>query len=567
MIKGVAASSGIGIGKALLIRTENLQYTPKQVSDTAAECKRFRTAVETFCNQTQQQAEQVRKNAGEKEAEILSGHILMIQDPYMSSEIESRIEQGSCAEQALDEVCQFFIDAFGAADDELTNQRAADVKDIRDGILRILLGITGCDISSAPAGTVLVGDELTPSAASGIDKTKVVGIVMRQGGKTSHSAILARALGIPAVLSAEGILDACTDGDELIVDADRGEVIVRPTEDVLQQYQQKRDLFLKQREELNVYRGKSSQTKDGVEKEVFCNIGTVEEIESVTENDGEGIGLFRTEFLFLSQSKAPTEEEQFEVYKKVALSMKGRPVIIRTLDVGGDKEIPYMGLKKEENPFLGFRAIRYCLHHEDFFKSQLRALLRASAFGEIQIMLPLVTTVSEIRHAKALIKKIMEELDIQQIPYNKQIKIGTMIETASAAILADVLAHECDFFSIGTNDLVQYTMSVDRGNTDVAYLYSPYQPSVLRLLKYVIEKAVQAGISVGMCGEAASDPLMMPLLIAFGLQEFSVTPSAALQTRRNLSLWTVDEAKAVAEKALQLEDEKQIRELLQKVAK
>lgn len=247
-------------------------------------------------------------------------------------------------------------------------------------------------------------------------------------------------------MSAEGILDACTDGDELIVDADRGEVIVRPTEDVLQQYQQKRDLFLKQREELNVYRGKSSQTKDGVEKEVFCNIGTVEEIESVTENDGEGIGLFRTEFLFLSQSKAPTEEEQFEVYKKVALSMKGRPVIIRTLDVGGDKEIPYMGLKKEENPFLGFRAIRYCLHHEDFFKSQLRALLRASAFGEIQIMLPLVTTVSEIRQAKALIKKIKEELDHQQLPYNKQIKIGTMIETASAAILADVLAHECDFF-------------------------------------------------------------------------------------------------------------------------
>ncbi|MGN1137832.1 MAG: phosphoenolpyruvate--protein phosphotransferase, partial [Ruminococcus sp.] len=402
MYKGIGGSAGIGIGKAMLIVEQSLDFTPKTVSDTDAELQRYRNAVSKFCQNTEQQAEQLRESAGEKEAEIIMGHILMIQDPYMNSEIENSIKGGSCAEQALTDICNMFITVFSSADDELTQQRATDVKDIKNAVLSILLGIEEQNISDAPKGTIIVAKDLTPSTTAGINKDNVVGIITEVGGKTSHSAILARALEIPAVLSVQNITSLLNDGDTVIVDGSDGIAIANPSEDKILNYSEKRNTYLKEKAELAKFIGKATATKDGNSVELVGNIGTPDDADKVLECDGEGIGLFRTEFLFMDRDKTPTEEEQFEAYKKVALIMKDKPVIIRTLDVGGDKDIPYLGLNKEDNPFMGFRAVRYCLKNIDLYKTQLRALLRASAYGEIKIMIPLVVDIQELRSVKAI---------------------------------------------------------------------------------------------------------------------------------------------------------------------
>jgi len=565
MLKGVNASEGIGIGKVMLIEEVSLDYEKKQITDTQAEIDRYRKVFDAYCEKTEKQAENIKNTIGEKEADIILGHLLMLKDPAMSSSIEGNISSGCCAEDAVAQVCDMFIGVFSMADDELTKQRASDVEDIKNGLITMLLGKEEVDIASAPSGTVLVAKDLTPSMTSCIVKENIVGIVTEVGGKTSHSAILARAMEIPAVLSVPNVMETFENGQEIIVDGSHGEVIENPSDGEIAIYREKTIEYKKEKEELKKFIGKETVTADGVKVELCCNIGKPDDADAVLSKDGEGVGLFRTEFLYMDSSSIPTEEEQFEAYKKTVLKLGDKPLIIRTLDVGGDKDIPYLGLSKEDNPFMGFRAVRYCLHREDVYKPQLRALLRASAFGNIKIMIPLVTCIDEVREVKAMIENIKAELDSENIAYNKDIQVGVMVETPAASLIADLLAEEADFFSIGTNDLTGYTMAVDRGNADVAYLYSAFQPAVLRSIKKIIEDGKD--IMVGMCGEAAADPLLIPLLLAFGLDEFSVSATSVLKTRKIISQWTIDEAKEVAEKALTLKTESEVVEYLTSVAK
>lgn len=567
MYNGIGASSGIGIGRVMIIKEQALSYAPTTDATPEQEIERYKQALNKFVENTMAKAEKMKSSVGEKEAEIIMGHAAMLQDPYMNSEIEKQMKSGSSAEKALETICDMFITMFESTGDELTMQRATDVKDIKKGMLSVLLGIEEADISKAPKGTIIVVDDLTPSMTTGIVKENIAGIITQTGGKTSHSAILARALEIPAVLSVAGVVEKLADGQQVIIDGSKGTVIDAPTEEQLKDYKEKRNKFLKEKEELKKYIGMATATADGRVVELVGNIGNPDNAKQVVECDGEGVGLFRTEFLFMDSDSMPTEEQQFEAYKKAALVLKDKPLIIRTLDIGGDKEIPYLGLKKEENPFLGFRAVRFCLENTQLYKTQLRALLRASAFGNIKIMVPLVTCVDEIRAVKALVKEIMADLDSQGIAYNKEIQVGVMMETSASVMVADLLAKEADFFSIGTNDLTQYTMCVDRGNADVAYLYSVYNPAVLRAIKHIIECGSKEGIMVGMCGEAAADPLMIPLLVAFGLSEFSVSATSVLATRKVISMWTQQEAQQVAQRAMQLETEKEVEEYLRSVQK
>lgn len=562
MNKGIAGSAGYGVGKVVIISDAKPEYENRTITDTDAEIKRYDDAVAAFTEKTHAMAEAMKESVGEHNAEILEGHILLLTDPGMDEITKGSIMSGTCAETAFESTCDMFAGMFQMADDELTRQRATDIDDIKVRMLKILTGTPDVNISEVPAGTILVAEDLTPSMTAGIVKENVAGIITAVGGKTSHSAILARALEIPAVLSVDGIVDKVSDGMTAVVDGCDGICILNPSQEEIDEYQAKREKYLSDKALLEVYRGKDTVTADGVKVHLYGNIGNPEDAKQVATCDGEGVGLFRTEFLFMGASELPSEEEQFQAYKAAAETMEGREVIIRTLDVGGDKDIPYLGLEKEDNPFLGFRAVRYCLQNKDSYRVQLRALLRASAFGDIKIMVPLVTCVDEIRSVKALVKELMVELDAENIAYNKDIQVGAMIETPAASLIADLLAKEADFFSIGTNDLTQYTMAVDRGNAKVAYLYSSYNPAVLRSMKNIIEAANAAGIMVGMCGEAAADPLLIPLLISFGLGEFSVSATSVLATRGTIAKWSKAEADELAAKALSLATETEVAELL-----
>ena len=552
MKKGTSASSGIGIGKAVIVEEAELVIKRENVSDVEAELGRFKGALEQSVKDTEVLAADLATRVGEKEAEILQGHIMLLSDPMLTGEIENSIKNdGINSEFAIETVCNMYADMFASMGDELMQQRATDMRDIKTRMQKLLLGVRSVDIASLPAGSVIVAKDLTPSMTAGINPANVTGIVTELGGRTSHSAILARALEIPAVVAVENLMEQVKDGDDLVLDGSTGEVMVNPDAAVRAEYETKRDVFLKEKKELEQYIGKPSVTRDGVQVEIVANIGKPEDAEKVLQYDGEGVGLFRTEFLFMDRTSMPTEEEQFEAYKKVAIAMNGKPVIIRTLDIGGDKEIPYMGLEKDENPFLGYRAIRFCLDRkEDIYKPQLRALLRASAFGNIRIMVPLVTCIEEYREARGLVEELKAELDEAGIAYKKDIQVGIMVETAAASLIADIFAREVDFFSIGTNDLTQYTMSVDRGNKKVSYLYSTFNPAVLRSIHHIIACGREAGIMVGMCGEAASDPMMIPLLLAFGLNEFSMSASAILRARKMVTEYSVQELQAVADKAM-----------------
>lgn len=562
MKKGIAGSAGYGVGKVVIISDAKPEYENRTITDIDAEIKRYDDAVAAFTEKTHAMAEAMKESVGEHNAEILEGHILLLTDPGMDEITKGSIMSGTCAEAAFESTCDMFAGMFQMADDELTRQRATDIGDIKVRMLKILTGTPDMNISEVPAGTILVAEDLTPSMTAGIVKENVAGIITAVGGKTSHSAILARALEIPAVLSVDGIVDKVSDGMTAVVDGCDGICILDPSQEEIDEYQAKREKYLSDKALLEVYRGKDTVTADGVKVHLYGNIGNPEDAKQVAACDGEGVGLFRTEFLFMGASELPSEEEQFQAYKAAAEIMEGREVIIRTLDVGGDKDIPYLGLEKEDNPFLGFRAVRYCLKNSDSYKVQLKALLRASAFGDIKIMVPLVTCVDEIRNVKALVKELMAELDAENIAYNKDIQVGVMIETPAASLIADLLAKEADFFSIGTNDLTQYTMAVDRGNAKVAYLYSSYNPAVLRSMKNIIEAANETGIMVGMCGEAAADPLLIPLLISFGLGEFSVSATSVLATRGTIAKWSKAETDKLAAKALSLATETEVAELL-----
>jgi len=568
MYTGIGASAGIGIGSVVIVKEPSLEYSNTSVNDVVSEKERFNSALDKCIAKTQVMAEDMKTRVGEKEAEILEGHVLLLMDPEMSGQINANIEnEKMCAEAAVEQVCDMYAQMFASIDDEMFQQRATDVCDIKTRLLKILLGVEDLDLASVPEGTVLVAEDLTPSMTAGINPANVAGVLTEIGGKTSHSAILARALEIPAVLSIEGIVSKVENGQTVVLDGETGEVFVSPDEACLEEYKAKREAYLAEKAALQAFVGKESATADGHVVELCANIGKPEDALKVIECDGEGIGLFRTEFLFMDRPQVPTEEEQFTAYKKVAESLEGKPVIIRTLDIGGDKEIPYLGLAKEENPFLGFRAVRLCLQREDLYRPQLRALLRASAYGEIKIMVPMISCVDELRAVKAMLEELKAELDEQGIPYNKDIQVGIMVETPAASLMADVFAKEADFFSIGTNDLTGYTMAVDRGNPDVAYLYSTYNPAVLRSIERVIKAGKAEGTMVGMCGEAAADPLLTPLLLSFGLDEFSVSATSILATRKTISLWTMEEADAVAKKAMSMATEAEVQAYLKSVAK
>lgn len=568
MLKGVGASSGIGIGTIVCIREESLDYSKVVFQGEAEEKARLKEAVDTFCKVTQEMAEDIRQRVGEKESEILSGQIMMLSDPFMTGQMEEMIASGSCAEAALDSVCQMYIEMFSNVDDELMRQRATDIRDIRTRMLRLLLGVSSVDIASVPAGTVLAAKDLTPSMTVGLKKENISAILTEIGGKTSHSAILARALEIPAVLGIPQVLDQVSDGQQAIVDGESGEVILSPDEDTLKRYTAQWKEQQEQKAMLSVYRDRKTQDADGRNYELYSNIGSVAEAQIALENGAEGIGLFRTEFLFMDRTAMPTEQEQYEAYKAVSDIMQGKEVIIRTLDVGGDKEISYLKMESEQNPFLGWRAIRYCLEESDLFKVQIRALLRAGAeHKNIKIMLPLVTGVQEIRAAKQLLEECKQELAAQGIAYDDNIQVGIMIETPAAALIADLLAKEAAFFSIGTNDLTQYTLAVDRGNAKVENLYTTLHPAVLRSIRSIIRAAKEAKIPVGMCGEAAADPALIPLLLEFGLDEMSVSASSILKTRKNVSQWSQKETAEVEQKAMQLDEPQAVEEYLLSVCK
>ena len=568
MYKGIAGSEGIGIGKVVIIEDHDITIETKHVPETDSEIARLQEAIEKFVEITNKMADKMDETVGKKDADILRGHIQMLQDPMIEEQISSLIiAEKITAEMAVDQVLEQTAEMFSQIPDELLQQRATDFRDIKARMIKLLMGIEDVDISQVPAGTVLVAKDLTPSMTAGIKPENIEGILTEMGGKTSHSAILARAMEIPAVLSIEGICDIVKNGDTVVLDGTSGEALVNPEEDVVKEFEDKREQFAKDKALLKAYAGKPSVTKDGTKVELVCNIGKPEDAKKAVECDGEGIGLFRTEFLFMDRDSIPTEDEQFEAYKAVAETMKGKPVIIRTLDIGGDKDVPYLGLEKEENPFLGFRAIRFCLQRQDIYKTQLKALVKASAYGKIKIMVPLVTGVDELRQVKTMVADIMKEFDEKDVPYNKNIEIGVMMETPAACMMADALAKEAAFFSIGTNDLTGYTMAVDRGNAKVAYLYSTYNPAVLRAIKRIIECGRKEGIMVGMCGEAAADPLLAPLLISFGMNEFSVSATSILATRKGISLWTKEEADTVAAKAMSLTTEAEVEAYLKSVAK
>lgn len=567
MFEGVNASDGIGIGVARVAVEPDLSFTPHAPEDSAQEKLRYQEAITRFIEQTNLQIERMTKTVGPEAAAIMAAHIEFAEDEGIREMVEGSIESGMCAEQAVAEAYDMYYNMFANMEEELFRERAADVADVKTGLLADLLGKEVVDLSTLPENSIVVVRELTPSMTADIDKEHVAAIVTETGGRTSHSAIIARALEIPAVLSVADVTKLVKSGDMLIVDGSRGSVIQNPSAEKLAHFREKARQYAEEKLALEAYRGKKTVTADGTELLLVANIGNPEDANVAAEHDCEGVGLFRSEFLFMDAKELPSEDEQFVAYQKVALRMKGMPVIIRTLDVGGDKEIPYLNLQTEENPFMGYRAVRYCLANPEQYKVQLTALLRASAFGDIKIMVPLVTSLDEIRQVKALVEECKADLDARGVAYDKNIEVGTMIETPAASLIADDLAQECDFFSIGTNDLIGYTMCADRGNDKVAYLYDVYQPAVLRSLKRIIEEGVKAKIMVGMCGEAAADPLLIPVLISFGLTEFSVSAPSILRTRSIISKWTREEADALVEKVMALKTAAEVKSMLQAAAR
>ena len=567
MLKGINASEGVGIGVARVAVEPDLTFTPYVPENAEIEKSRYSSAVSKFIDQTKAQIEHMTNTVGAETAAIMQAHIDFAEDEGIKEMIIGAIDSGMCAEQALVDAYDMYYNMFANMDDELFRERAADVADVKTGLLADLLGKEVINLSVLPPNSVVVVHELTPSMTADMDRDNIVAIVTETGGRTSHSAIIARALEIPAILSVENACTAIATGDMLVVDGSKGIIITHPTDADIDHYRVKAKQLAEWKIKLQTYRGKETKTADGVKKLLVANIGNPDDATGAIENDAEGIGLFRSEFLFMDAKAYPSENEQFSAYQKVALRMKGKPVIIRTLDVGGDKEIPYLGLVKEENPFMGYRAVRYCLANPEQYKIQLTALLRASAFGDIKIMIPMITNIDELRSVKALVEECKADLDARKVAYNKNIEVGVMMETPAAAFIADDLAKEAAFFSIGTNDLTGYTMCADRGNDKVAYLYETYQPAVLRALKAIIEAGAKQGIMVGMCGEAAADPLLTPLFISWGLEEFSVSSPSILATRRQIAKWSKPEADALAEKVMKLTSVTEVKSMLQAAVK
>lgn len=561
MLRGIGTSKGIGIGKALIIHKCKNAVSRVKIKDTEAEVDKFNEAVEKFIQETNELVDKLSQklNGDDKNALVLKNQEYLIRDPEFTSGVISAITNDKLnAEAAVEDTCEMLKNIFLSFNNDTMTQRVADIEDMKQRLIAIMQGQKHIDLTKLSDNTVIIADEIHPSMTANMDTEHIAGIISEKGGDTSHASILARALEIPAVLSVKDICSKIAEGEEVIVDGAYGEVFVNPTPITLKIYNKKKKAYDERVKELKKYIDKQTVTMDGRKVMLAANIGNADEAAKAVKAGAEGVGLFRTEFLFMNKQALPTEEEQYNEYKKAAVVLDGRQLTIRTLDIGGDKDIPYMGLTKELNPFLGYRAIRFCLDRVDIFTTQLRAVLRASAYGNIRIMIPMITSVTEVQAVKKIINGICRDLDKKDIKYDKDIKIGVMIETPAAAIMADVLAHEVDFFSIGTNDLTQYTLAVDRGNENVAYLYSALNPAVIRSIKHIIECAHNAGIEAGMCGEAAADERMIPLLLNFGLDEFSVTVSRVLETRKEIASWSSKEVKEITENVMNYSEEKEV---------
>jgi phosphotransferase system enzyme I (PtsI) len=532
-VKGIAASDGIGIAKAYTLIEPDLSFEKKTIDDPATEYQRIEAAFDQSISELATIKQNAKSRLSDEELEVFDAHIAILSDPEMKSQIKDEIEsQHVSAEEAMTDVTTNFANVLAAmTDNKYMQERAADVKDVAKRALSHLLGKQLPDIASISEPVVIIAKEITPSDTSQMDAKFVKGLATDLGGRTSHAAIMARTLRIPAVVGAEDVTSTIKNGDMVIVDGLHGDIIVDPSQAQIDEYQAKADSFEKERAEWAKLVDAPSVSKDGQHFEIAANIGTPDDVADALKQGADGVGLFRSEFLYMSSDHLPTEDEQFEAYKKAVVGMQGKPVVVRTLDIGGDKPLNYLPLPEEMNPFLGYRAIRICLHRPDIFKTQLRALIRASEFGPVEIMFPMIATLAELRQAKAIYQECKDELQKDHPGLGDNVKIGMMIEVPLAALYADQLAKEVDFFSIGTNDLIQYCFAADRGNDAVSYLYQPLNPAFLRLIKHVIDAAHANNTKAAMCGEMAGDQLAMPLLLGMGLDEYSMSASSILRTR------------------------------------
>ncbi|AIO19210.1 Phosphoenolpyruvate-protein phosphotransferase [Candidatus Izimaplasma bacterium HR1] len=552
-IKGIAASDGIAINKVFRLEAVILNITDAKVTNVEQELKKLNNAIAVSVTELKVIRDKTAIKLDEEHAMIFDAHIQIAEDPEIARQVEDMINSSMVnSAHAFKTVSEMFAQMFESMDNDYMKERAADVRDVARRIIAHLLGVALSDPTMINEEVIVVADDLTPSDTAQLDREFVKGFITNIGGRTSHSAIMARSLEIPAIVGTKNILDSVKNGDLVILDGLAGEVIINPSEEEVAKYKAKNAEFLEKVAVWSKFVNEKSVTLDGKHVELAANIGSPDDVESVIKNGGEGVGLYRTEFLYMNNDDFPTEDEQYIAYKMVLESLKNKKVVIRTLDIGGDKHLDYLPMDEELNPFLGHRALRLCLERIDLFKTQLRALLRAGVHGDLHIMFPMVATLNEVRKAKVVLNECKEELKTEGIKYSDTVKVGIMVEIPAVAILADQFAKEVDFFSIGTNDLIQYSFAADRMNQKVSYLYQPYNPSLLRLIKMVIDASHKEGIWTGMCGEMAGDQIAAPILLGLGLDEFSMSATSILQTRYSFSKLTYKEMKEMAETCLTL---------------
>jgi len=561
VIKGIAASQGIAIGKSLVIQEAEQKIAKTKPGDPSAELERFRNAVKASRAQLDRISCSTKEKLGADKAAIFESHMLILADPEYIGTVEQIIcNERVNAEYALNEVTNKYIAVFESMDNEYMRERSADVRDLFKRLINNLQGIEDIDLMNLDSKRIIVARDLTPSETAQLDKDHAIGIAVEVGGKTSHTAIIARTMEIPAVVGVN-ISGVVKNGDLLILDGDNGILVIDPEPSTLAEYEKRKLEQMETKKELEVLKACESVTLDGKKVHLAANIGSPNHTKAALNNGAEGIGLYRTEFLYMENDAAPSEEKQFLAYKKVLQDMAEKPVIIRTFDIGGDKQLSYLDIGQEANPFLGYRAIRICLDRTELFRTQLRALYRASAFGNLKIMFPMISGLEEFRKAKSIAGEIKDEMDARGTPYGK-IEIGIMIEVPSAALISDILAKEADFFSIGTNDLIQYTIAVDRMNERISELYDPCHIAVLRLIKLVIDNAHKEGKHVGMCGEMAGDLSVLPILIGMGLDEFSMSAPEILSARKLVRSLNYKDAKKMAAKVLKMSSADEVRDYL-----
>ncbi|KRL85620.1 phosphoenolpyruvate-protein phosphotransferase [Lacticaseibacillus pantheris DSM 15945 = JCM 12539 = NBRC 106106] len=551
-LKGIAASDGIAVAKAYMLVEPDLSFDQKTITDTDAEVSRLKDATKASHDDLQLIRDKAKESLGEEEAQVFDAHMMILDDPEFTGAIESKITDDKVnAEQALDDVSKMFIATFEAmTDNPYMQERAADVKDVSKRLLSHLLGVALPNPALINEEVVIVAHDLTPSDTAQLNKKYVKGFVTDIGGRTAHSAIMARSLEIPAVVGTDSVTTSVEAGQMIAVDGLTGDVVVEPSTEQQASFKKEAEDYAAERAEWAKLKTATTVTADGKHYELAANIGTPKDLDGVHANGAEAIGLYRTEFLYMDSAELPTEDDQFEAYKEVLESMSPKPVVVRTMDIGGDKHLPYMPLPEEMNPFLGYRAIRISLDRQEIFRTQLRALLRASAFGKLRIMFPMIATIQEFEAAKKIFLEEKANLEKAGTKVADDIQLGIMIEIPAAAVLADQFAKHVDFFSIGTNDLIQYTMAADRGNEHVSYLYQPYNPSILRLVKHVIDAAHKEGKWAGMCGEAAGDPIMVPLLLGMGLDEYSMSATSILKVRSLMKRLSTTDMQKLSEVAM-----------------